>query len=96
MINVNFEFRHNNLSLIELHAIGIRHTKDIEETILGDSYWEIIEDNENHLYFATGFSKNVIGIVVAFTINEAMVITTLQAKRASIYEIKKYFCKYCK
>lgn len=96
-MKVYFEFKHHNLSLIELHNLGIRNVKEVEETILGDSFWEeVFWEDQVHILIATGFSKSVTGMVVAFTIDENLVITTLQVKRATVEEIKKDFCKYCK
>lgn len=49
-MDINFEFRHNNLSLVTLHLRGIRSTKQIEEVVMEDSFWDIDENDGKPLY----------------------------------------------
>lgn len=95
-MEMKFEFRHDNLSIVELHKKGIRTTKWLEEVIMGDSFWDFDNYENENLVFATGFSIDVTGIVVVFKIDEDLKIITLDAKRSTIQEIRNDFCKYCK
>lgn len=99
-MNLDFAFKHNQLSLVELHQKGIRETKDIEEVILGESFWEEISKDEygRIIFLATGFSRSITPIAVAFIVEyDEPTIITLDAKRATIDEIKENFCKpWCK
>ncbi len=95
-MDLKFEFRHENLSIVELHSKGIRNTKWLEEVILGDSFWDL-EDYENeNLIFATGFTKEMVGLVIVFRLDRDFTIITLDAKKAILDEIKYNFCKHCK
>ena len=94
-MDIKFEFRHSNLSIVELHKKGIRNLKWLEEVILGESYWEDIFVDIDSTYFATGFTNDMQALVVAFRIDSEMTIFTLDAKRATIEEVKFNYCKFC-
>ncbi len=95
-MDINFRFQHNRLSAIDLRNHGIINTKELEEVILGESFWEEMDINNESIIFAIGFTKKVKGINVVFKYDEEMTIHTLQASLATIQEIKLGFCKFCK
>jgi hypothetical protein len=95
-MDLKFEFRHHNIRLTELHKVGIRSTKWLEEVILGESFWREFEIESEIVYFATGFTENVVPLVVVFTFDNNMDIVTEEVRRATMTEIKEDFCKYCK
>lgn len=95
-MDIKFEFRHSNLSLVLLHSRGIRSTKLIEEVIMGESFWDIYENDGKPIYYVTGFSLDVTPLVVVFEIDNNLTIITLDAKKATISEIKNDFCRFCK
>jgi len=54
-IEPNLEFDHSNIDLIELGSRGIKSPKELEDVILGESYWK--EESES-FWIATGFTRN--------------------------------------
>lgn len=87
----NYYYDHSGISLALLHSIGIRKISDLEEVIEGESYWQNAEED---VKIATGFNADMRAIVVAFKIQD-LTITTIDARVASVEEIKSDFCKYC-
>ncbi len=96
-MNLKFNFNHSNLSAVELQKIGIKSTRELEEVILGESFFDEFEDVEfGNFLIATGFTLEVTALVIAFAIEyETLDIILLDARKATIEEIKKHFCKYC-
>jgi DNA-binding MltR family transcriptional regulator len=95
-MDINFRFQHNRLSALELRSLGIINTKELEEVILGESFWEEINIDDESIVFATGFTLKVKALKIAFKYDENMTIHTLQAAPATVEEIKSDFCKFCK
>lgn len=95
-MDIEFEFKHHNIRLTELHKIGIRSTKWLEEVILGESFWSEFEFDSEIVYFAKGFTNSVVALVVVFTFDTNVNVVTEEVRRASILEIKNDFCKFCK
>ena len=95
-MNIEFKFQHNQLSANVLRSLGITNFKELEEVILGESFWEEIDIDDESIVFAIGFTLKVKALKIAFKYDENMTIHTLQAAPASIDEIKSDFCKFCK
>ena len=88
-----FEFNHSQLSLVDLRNNGISGTKELEEVISGDCF--VDPGAVDEIKIATGFTKSMHALIIAFMVSESGVIITLQAEKASIEDVKSNFCKYC-
>jgi hypothetical protein len=96
-MNFNFEFDHSNLSSIVLHQNGIRSLREIEEVINGESFAEEISKRYTKpTFIVTGFTSKSKPLKIAFSIDKSGRVITLQARIASINEIKNEFCRHCK
>ncbi|HWZ21643.1 MAG TPA: hypothetical protein VNW06_03255 [Cytophagaceae bacterium] len=97
-MDFNFQFNHSNLSILVLHQNGIRSLLELEQVIQGDSFAEELQSEirGRSIFIATGFTVKSKPLKVAFSLNTQGEIITLQAKIATISEIKEGFCKHCK
>ena len=97
-MNFNFEFDHSNISSIRLQENGIRSLREIEEVVQGESFAEELSSEiyGSPIFLLIGFTTKSKPLKVAFSLGLDYKIITLQAKIASVYEIKKEFCKHCK
>ena len=92
-----FEYDHTLLSLPELHRLGIRSTKELEEVIEGYSFANefFLEEIGYTIIRFIGFTKSTKGLKVACRLKSDGKIVTLDAQIPSVEEIIVDFCKYC-
>jgi hypothetical protein len=97
-VDIIFKYDHSLLKITDLHGLGVRSPKWLEE-VLEDSdsqIFDITEPNEKYpVHFAIGFSKKSDPIKYVFE-REGGVIRSLYARKASKEEIKNEFCKFCR
>jgi hypothetical protein len=95
-MSIDFKFQHNQLSATVLRSLGITNFKELEEVILGESFWEKLEIDDETIFVATGFTSKVKALKVAFKYDKDLTFNTLQAALATVDQIKFDFCKFCK
>ncbi len=94
-----FEYDHSQLSFLDLQAVGIRRTSELEEVIEGESFAneQFVEELGFVVIVFTGFTRATRPIKVACRLDETSFrLITLDARIPSVAEIKKDFCKYCR
>jgi len=92
-----FEYDHSLLSLIELHKIGIRSTRELEEVIEGYSFAneEFLEKWEYNVIRFVGFTNRSRALKIACRFTDDWRLATIDARIASVQEIISHFCRYC-
>jgi hypothetical protein len=92
-----FEYDHSMLSLTELHKIGIRSTRELEEVIEGYSFAD--EMFLNALGYPVirfiGFTKKSRALKIACLLTDDGRFATMDARIPSVQEIIDDFCRYC-
>jgi hypothetical protein len=92
-----FEYDHSLLSLSELHKVGVRNTRELEEVIEGYSFAdeEFFEDLGYRVVRFIGFTKASRPLKIACTLDENGKLITLDARIPSVEEIVQGFCRHC-
>ena len=91
---MNVPIDHSHLLLTELHKLGIRSTKWLEEA-LEDTHSAVHEitlsKDPNPIFFKVGFCSDTIAILYIFEFTDKII--SRQARKANINEITKFWCK---
>ncbi len=92
-----FEYDHSLLSLIELHKIGIRTTRELEEVIEGYSFAneEFLEKWGFDVIRFVGFTNRSRALRIACRFTDDGRLETMEAGIPSVQEIISDFCRYC-
>jgi hypothetical protein len=87
-------YDHSNLRMADLHKVGIRSTKELEEIVEGVSVCDLNEFLfEFSVFIFTGLTSNCKGIKVALMVNEDGKYVTLAAEVPKPEEFLKKVCK---
>ena len=93
-MNIDFQFNHTQLSVVELQNSGIRSAKWLEESFY-DPYGKLIDItitiDQFPLFISFGFSDFMLPILFIFGI-EGDTIISKQARLLTRDEIKRYYC----
>lgn len=93
-MDINFQFNHSLLSIVELRSFVIRTTKQLEESFY-DPYSNVIEvavkGDSKPVYVSYGFSDSMLPIKLTFSLREDIVVTS-GASVISREEGRKYYC----
>lgn len=93
-----FDYDHSLLSLIDLHQIGVRNVRELEEVIEGYSFAD--EEDFEELGYSVirfiGFTNSSKALKIACRLDKkAGTLITLDARIPMVEEIVNDFCKYC-
>ena len=92
-MNLNIEFDHRYLSLLELQNRDIPSTSWLEEALFDPfgGLYDITEPSDPHpLFFTVGFCKEMIPILYVFEMRDKLY--SRQARKASKEEVKNFWC----
>ncbi len=93
-MDINFNFDHSLLSIVDLQSIGIRSTRVVEEAFY-DSTGKLIEieekAGENRVFFSIGFSNDMRPIKSTFELKDETLLT-LETAIMDKADIKNYYC----
>lgn len=93
-MDLGITYDHSNLRMADLHKVGIRATKELEEVIEGISVCDLNEFLfEFPVYLFTGLTFKCKGVKVALTVNEEGKYVTLAAEIPEPNELLKKLCK---
>lgn len=91
-----FEYDHSLIRMTELHKIGVRSTRELEEVIEGHSFAD--EKYFEELGFTVirfiGFNSRSLAIKVAARLHGGL-LQTLDVGIPTVDEIINDFCRYC-
>jgi hypothetical protein len=92
-----FEYDHTLLNLPQLHRLGIRTTKELEEVIEGYSFADeiFLEELGYRVIRFIGFTQSSRSLKIACRLERDGKIVTLDAQIPSVEEIVSDFCEYC-
>ena len=92
-----FEYDHNMLSLTELHKIGIRSTRELEEVIEGYSFADekFVEVLGYPVIRFVGFTNKSRALKIASRFTDDGRLATIDANIPSVQEIIDDFCRHC-
>lgn len=93
-MDLGITYDHSNLRMSDLHKIGIRSIKELEEVIEGISVCDLNEFLfEFPVYIFTGLTHGCKGVKVAITVSTEGKYVTLAAEIPEPKELLKKLCK---
>ncbi len=92
-----FEYDHSLLRSTELHKIGIRSTKELEEVIEGYSFADekFLKVLGYPVIRFVGFTKKSRALKIACRLTDDGRLATMDARIPSVQEIIDDFCRHC-
>lgn len=97
-MDIIFKYDHSALNITDLHRLGVRSTKWLEEVLedIDSQIFDITNTGDKlPLHVVVGFSEKSDPIKYVFE-RGGDVIRSLYARKASKEEIKNEFCKFCR